>query len=73
MQLAKRLIEAVLFFFSGVLINLAFSGKLDYVYNLILFSGAIIIIAYIAVNEILGEKTKEKISLLKTLLKEKNF
>ena len=64
MKLAKEIFRTFLIFFSGVLLNLSFSGSLNIIYNIILFIGAFMIIAYIIVNETILTKYQEKIDIL---------
>ena len=68
MKIIKKLTELTLFVFSGILVRISFSGALDYITNAILFSGAIIILIYVVINQILDEQTKEKIAQLKWII-----
>ena len=52
-KLAKSIIESILFVFCGFLIRLSFSQQLNYINNILLFIGAIIIIAPISQSTIL--------------------
>ena len=56
LKLVKKIIESVLFFFFGFMINLSFSRQLDYITNILLFVGAILMISYIAINECLQKR-----------------
>ena len=54
-KLVKRIIEAFLFVFAGNLIRIAFTSNLNYVENIILFIGAILIIIYLELNNFVKE------------------
>ena len=58
-KLIKRIIEAFLFVFVGNLIRIAFTSNLNYVENIILFIGAILIIIYLELNNFVKEKKYE--------------
>lgn len=55
-KLVKQIIEAFLFVFAGNLIRIAFTSNLNYVENIILFIGAILIIIYLELNNFVKEK-----------------
>lgn len=58
-KLIKRIIEAFLFVFAGNLIRIAFTSNLNYVENITLFIGAILIIIYLELNNFVKEKKYE--------------
>lgn len=55
----KKIIEIILWLFAISLFFIGFSRKLDAAYNLLLFAGAILIVAYIIFNAKFVQITNE--------------
>ena len=73
MKLAKKILELLIFFFLGVLIRLAFSMQLNWVYNIVILFGVIAIIAYISITQILDAKNNRIIETLKEIFRQNNI
>lgn len=72
MRLVKKILEMVIFFFSGVLIRLVFSMQLNWRYNLIILFGVIAVIAYVSITQVIEQENKKIIDIFKETFKDEN-
>lgn len=53
LKILKSIIETMLFFFSGFLVKISFSGKLNFISNILIFISSLVIITYIFINDVM--------------------